>query len=102
MAMPGAYQPAGIIVTVFDNDVESLLTAQPLGHMSYDYANQGFASLHEAMDAACEAHKNGEFASGSDADASGQSLSFAERQGMMAGQFAAAGELPEGEHVHLG
>ena len=38
MAMPGAYQPAGIIV-----------------------------SLHEAMDAACEAHKNGEFASGSDA-----------------------------------
>ena len=36
------------------------------------------------------------------ADAAGQSLSFAERQGMMAGQFAAAGELPEGEHVHLG
>ena len=54
------------------------------------------------MDAAYEAHKNGEFASGSDADAAGQSLSFAERQGMMAGQFAAAGELPEGEHVHLG
>ena len=41
MAMPGAYQPAGIIATVFDNDVESLLTAQPLGHMSHDYANQG-------------------------------------------------------------
>ena len=102
MVMPGAYQPAGIIATVFDNDVESLLTAQPLGHMSYDYANQGFDSLHEAMDAAYEAHKNGEFASGSDADAAGQSLSFAERQGMMAGQFAAAGELPEGEHVHLG
>ena len=67
MAMPGAYQPASIIATVFDNDVESLLTAQLLGHMSYDYANQGFDSLHEAMDAAYEAHKNGEFASGSDA-----------------------------------
>ena len=31
----------------------------------------------------------------------GQSLSFAETQGMMAGQFAATGELSEGEHVHL-
>ena len=102
MAMPGAYQPAGIIATVFDNDVESLLTAQPLGHMSHDYANQGFDSLHEAMDAAYEAHKNGEFASGTDADAAGESAAGGGDKAMMAGQFAAAGELPEGKHVHLG
>ena len=39
--MPGAYQPAGIIATVFDNDVESLLTAQPLGHMRYGLCQPG-------------------------------------------------------------
>lgn len=31
----------------------------------------------------------------------GKSLSFAEMQGMMAGQFAATGDLAAGEHVHL-
>lgn len=85
MAMPGAYQPAGIISTVFDNDIESLLKAQPLGHMSYDYANQGFDSLHEAMDAAYEAHKNGEFASGDAADAAGEGAAGGGDKAMMAG-----------------
>ena len=31
----------------------------------------------------------------------GKSLSFAEMQGMVAGQFAATGDLAAGEHVHL-
>lgn len=31
----------------------------------------------------------------------GKSLSFAEMQGMMAGQFAATGDLATGELVHL-
>ena len=85
MAMPGAYQPAGIIATVFDSDVETLLKAQPLGHMSYDYANQGFDSLHESMDAAYAAHQAGEFASGSDADAAGEGAAGGGDKAMMGG-----------------
>lgn len=50
--MPGAYQPEGIISTVFDDNVEEQLKAQPLGHMSYDYANTDFSSLRAQMDAA--------------------------------------------------
>ena len=51
-AMPGAYQPQGFICTVFDSNIEEQLKAQPLGHMSYDYANADFSSLQETLDAA--------------------------------------------------
>ena len=84
MAMPGAYQPAGIIATVFDNDVETLLKAQPLGHMSYDYANSGFESLHESMDAAYASHQAGEFAA-SGTDAAGEGAAGGGDKAQMAG-----------------
>ena len=51
-AMPGAYQPEGFICTVFDSNIEEQMKAQPLGHMSYDYANMDFSSLQETLDAA--------------------------------------------------
>lgn len=58
-AMPGAQQPSGIISTLFDANVEGLLKAQPFGHMSFDYANGTFDSLHETMDKAYAGKENG-------------------------------------------
>ncbi len=51
MAMPGARQPDGQIVTVFDSNVEELLNAQPFGHMSFDVTG-GFDALRTTMEKA--------------------------------------------------
>ncbi|MEE8716715.1 MAG: FAD-binding protein [Coriobacteriales bacterium] len=70
--MPGSYQPAGIISTVFDSKIIDQVKVQPLGHMSYDYANQSDDQLQQTLDAAYESYKNGEFSASSasaDADA---------------------------------
>lgn len=58
--MPGAYQPEGIISVVFDSNIDEQLKVQPLGHMSFDYANSGTESLHESMDEAYAKHQAGE------------------------------------------
>lgn len=75
--MPGAYQPEGIISTVFDDNVEEQLKAQPLGHMSYDYANTDFASLREQMDAAYAAGAPASSIEGDDAAAGGDKANMA-------------------------
>lgn len=59
--MPGAYQPEGVISTVFDAKVIDQVKVQPLGHMSYDYANQSDDALQEQLDAAYASYQNGEF-----------------------------------------
>lgn len=51
MALPGARQPDGMIVTVFDSNVEELLKAQAFGHMGFDITT-GFDALHETMEKA--------------------------------------------------
>ena len=76
-AMPGAYQPAGIISTVFDDNVEEQLKAQPLGHMSYDYANTDFASLRAQMDEAYAAGAPSSSIEGADAAAGGDKANMA-------------------------
>ena len=58
-AMPGAWQPDGIISTVFDSNVEDLLRAQPFGHMCFDYSSGDFTSIHETMDKAYAGGANG-------------------------------------------
>jgi fumarate reductase flavoprotein subunit len=67
-AMPGAYQPAGIISTVFDSKIIDQVKVQPLGHMSYDYANQTDEQLQETLDAAYASYQNGEFSAAAAAD----------------------------------
>ena len=64
-SMPGGYQPSGIISCVFDSNVDEMLMAQPLGHMSFDYSD-GFDSLHETMDAAYASYQAGEFETAAD------------------------------------
>lgn len=76
-AMPGAYQPEGIISTVFDSNIEEQLKAQPLGHMSYDYANTDFAQLKEQMDAAYAAGAPSEPITGDDGSAGGNKAQMA-------------------------
>lgn len=58
MALPGARQPNGQIVTVFDSNVEELLKAQAFGHMGFD-VTMGFDALHETMDKAYAGGANG-------------------------------------------
>lgn len=58
MALPGARQPEGQIVTVFDSNVEELLNVQPFGHMGYD-TTLGFDALHATMDKAYAGGTNG-------------------------------------------
>lgn len=58
MALPGARQPDGMIVTVFDSNVEELLEAQAFGHMGFD-TTLGFDALHETMDKAYAGGPNG-------------------------------------------
>lgn len=81
--MPGAYQPEGIISTIFDSNVEEQLKVQPLGHMSYDYANQDFSSLKESMDEAYATHQAGGFTAGG--DTGGADASAGGDKAMMAG-----------------
>ncbi|MEE8716691.1 MAG: FAD-binding protein [Coriobacteriales bacterium] len=58
-AMPGVKQPSGDICTVFDSDIETLLAAQPYGHMALDMANTDLASLHATMNTAYAGKENG-------------------------------------------
>jgi hypothetical protein len=64
MSMPGAKQPAGMIYTIFGSNVDDLLRAQPFGHMSWDYVNGDFSSIHATMDAALAAGAAGVEAAG--------------------------------------
>lgn len=65
---PGARQPEGIICTLFDNNIEEQLKVQPLGHMSYDYANSDFAALRTTLDAAYAGGKDGSAGASSDSE----------------------------------
>lgn len=59
MAMPGAKQPTGMTVSLFDANIEALLKAQPYGHMSYNVASGDFSALHATMDKAYAGGPNG-------------------------------------------
>ena len=59
MAMPGAKQPTGDICTVFDDNIEPLLEAQPFGHMALDMTNTDMDSIRATMDAAYAGGANG-------------------------------------------
>lgn len=92
------------------------MKAQPLGHMSYDYANMDFSSLQETLDAAYAGGAGGSngtgngagegAAGGGDKAMMGGVNVFAaddyETLGMLAGQFAATGAINGGEVVHVG
>lgn len=65
MALPGARQPEGMIVTVFDSNIEELLEAQAFGHMGYD-TTTGFDALHETMEKA--------YAGGAEGSAKGENV----------------------------
>ena len=58
MAMPGARQPKGMTVTVFDDKVEDLLKAQAFGHMGFD-ATGGFDALRETLAKAAAGKEKG-------------------------------------------
>lgn len=59
MAMPGVKQPAGDICTVFDDNIEPLLNAQPYGHMALDMVNTDLDSIRATMKAAYEGGEYG-------------------------------------------
>ncbi len=59
MAMPGVKQPAGDICTVFDDNIEPLLNAQPYGHMALDMVNTDLDGIRATMQAAYEGGANG-------------------------------------------
>ena len=84
MAMPGVKQPAGDICTVFDNDIETLLNAQPFGHMSLDMVNTDLSTIRATMDAAYAGA-----AAGSDG-AAAEGDSSAEGDGSAAGSIVSA------------
>lgn len=57
--MPGVKQPSGDICTVFDDDIETLLAAQPFGHMSLDMVNTDLSQIRATMQAAVEGGEYG-------------------------------------------
>ena len=59
MAMPGVKQPSGDICTVFDDNIEPLLNAQPYGHMALDMVNTDLDSIRATMKAAVEGGEYG-------------------------------------------
>lgn len=79
MVMPGVKQPAGDICTVFDNDIETLLAAQPYGHMALDMVNTDLDGIRETMAAAYAGGANGS------EGASGEGEGDAEGDGSAAG-----------------
>lgn len=91
---PGARQPGGTICTLFDSNVEKQLKAQPLGHMSYDYANSDFASLKQTLDAAYAGGAKGSDASSdeaSDTESSGDKAMMAAATVFAADDFKTLG-----------
>ncbi len=88
MAMPGVKQPAGDICTVFDDDIEPLLRAQPFGHMSLDMVNTDLDSIRSTMAAAYAGGPNG-----SDGESSGDGGGNSFAMAMMAGNVYAADDF---------
>ena len=88
MAMPGVKQPSGDICTVFDDNIEPLLQAQPFGHMSLDMVNTDLDGIRETMKAAYE---GGEYGSAGKPDeaASGEG----DAAGAPSGDGSAAGGI---------
>ena len=93
MAMPGVKQPSGDICTVFDDNIEPLLNAQPYGHMSLDMVNTDLDSIRATMKAAVE---GGEYGSAGkpDENASGAADGGPEGDGSAAGGIVAAMSAP--------
>ena len=93
-AMPGSYQPSGIISCVFDSNVEEMLMAQPLGHMSYDYSS-GFDSLLETLDSAYASYQAGEFDTATEEESDDESASGGDKAQMSGATLYAADTLEE-------
>lgn len=92
MAMPGAKQPTGDICTVFDDNIEPLLQAQPYGHMALDMVNTDLNSIRETMAAAYAGGEYGSAGAPEEASAEGD----APAEGASEGAGAPEGGAPEG------
>lgn len=66
-SLPGARQPEGMICTLFDDNIEDLLTVQAFGHLSFDYARDGFDALRATMAKAYAGGPNGSADEGQEA-----------------------------------